>query len=154
VHAHPATLSEWTAHLSRTWGLSPTDLSHRVPLHLVATTRSGHVVTFTGAGTTLRLAVLPASAAGVVMLRPDCDCGAPHGDRAVPRVRLDRFATPLWQSSVDGAARFGWRGVDAALAPVPRAAAVLDELLRRAAADAPYLLGDDASPARRVVPAA
>ena len=145
MHAQPVTLSTWTAELAQGWNLTPSPLTHLTPLRLVATTRSGYVVSFSGAGTTLRLAVYEASAVVVVKLRPECDCGEPHGDKAASRVQLDRSKAPVWQGSVDTAARFGWRGVDAALPPQPQAAAVLEELLRRASAEVPHALAASAS---------
>ncbi len=140
MDSHPATFSDWTAHLWLAWGLEPTGLTHRTPLRLVATTRSGHVAVFSGAGTTLRLQLFPPSAVVTVVLRPECDCGEPHSDKALRRVQLDPSAVALWQGAVDGRRRYGWRGIDAAVVPVARAAAVLDELLRLAWADVPHTL--------------
>ena len=149
MHTQPATISEWSSHLFRTWGLTLTQLGHRVPLNVVATTQSGFVGVFTGAGTTLRLALYPASAMVAVTLRPDCDCGEPHSDKARTRTQLDRSVAPVWQGSVDGAARYGWRGVDAALVPVPQAAAILDELLHRAVREVPHTLPSPGARLRR-----
>lgn len=118
----------------RAAGLALLPASHRVPVTLLLRPFAddgalGPVLRLTARGTTLRLEQYAASALTVALLRAECDCEAHRLAGAAHRTVLAPDATPERRVEIDGAARFGWSGLEAALLSPDEVAPLLAELL-------------------------
>lgn len=117
----------------RTAGLALLPASHRVPLTLLLRpfADDGTVLRLTARGTTLRLEQYAASALTVALLRAECDCEEHRVAGAAHRTVLAPDTVPDAVGAIDGAARFGWRGIEAALLDPDQVVPYLEELLDR-----------------------
>ena len=129
----PLTFAGWTRALSaRGYGVLPA--SHAVPVSLWLRdddADGGRVLHFSARGTRLRLAAYRPSDLTTLILRAACDCEEHRQAGATGRVSLNPGAEPLEVHELDGARVFGWRGHEAAVLPLQKAAGVLESLLPR-----------------------
>lgn len=123
------------SHTLRTAGLALLPASQRVPLTLVMRPFADDdtVLRLTARGTTVRLEAYAAGALTVALLRAECDCEEHRVAGAAHRTVLAPGAVPHAVGSIDGAERFGWTGIEAALLGPDAVAPLLEELLGRLA---------------------
>lgn len=131
----PLSMTQWLSELSRS--RLTVLAAHRVPVQLWLGTDADDVLHFRARGTTFTLRRYPRSELVSVVLRSECDCAEHRTAGAAHRVALTPHAVPLAEAAIDGADRYGWTGVEAALAPIAVSAAALGELLPRVAMPQP-----------------
>ena len=127
------TFISWSrALVARGYAVLPS--SHAVPVSLWLHEGSGageRVLHFAARGTRLRLVAYRPSDLTTLILRAACDCEEHRLAGAAGRVVLNPGATPLEEHELDGAAVFGWVGLEAALLPLEQTAGLLETLLAR-----------------------
>jgi hypothetical protein len=121
------TFSAWTTALAER-GLAVLPNSHAVPVQLWMRDGTG-VLRFTAQGTRVRLRRYAGSDLTGLILRAECDCEEHRAAGAGTRTVLVPGALPLSEHVIDGAAEFGWSGVEAGLLDIAPAAVLLDRLL-------------------------
>lgn len=128
ISASSPSFTTWLASLSER-GFTPLPSSHAVPVELWARGADGHVLHFRARGTSVALREYDASALTGLILRSECDCEAHRTAGAGRRTVLAPGAEPVREARVDGAAEFGWAGIEAGRLDVPAAAALFERLL-------------------------
>lgn len=123
------TFATWVADLSAR-GHAVLAASHAVPIQLWLREPGEHgsVLHFVARGTRVTLRRYAATDLTTLVLRAECDCEEHRTAGAGRRTVLTPGATPVAEVVLDGAAAFGWSGIEAGLLDVPTAAELFDEL--------------------------